>query len=196
MTGVRLSVEGLAIRRGERLLMRELSFAAAPGDFIELRGPNGSGKTSLLRALAGFLRPEEGAIRIEGVEEPALALHFVGHRDGLKPTLSARAHARYWADLLGAGGDFDQALERLGLAAIADLPARALSQGQGRRLALTRLMLARRPIWLLDEPAAALDTGGKALLEELIAAHRAGDGIVIAALHEPLSATATQVIAL
>lgn len=193
-----LAVEDLALERGGRVLFEGLSFSAAPGAFVELVGANGAGKTSLLRALAGFLRPAAG--RIAATEDGAAVdddqrptrLHLLGHRDGLKSTLDARAHLSFWRDLLG-GGDgmgIDEALARVGLTRLGDLPARAFSAGQGRRLALARLLVAPRPLWLLDEPAAALDRAGKALLGEVIAAHRASGGVVIAALHEPLEARA------
>ncbi len=186
-----LSVEGLALVRGGRLVFEGLAFAAGPGAFVALTGPNGSGKTSLLRAMAGFLRPAAGAIRGASPER----IHFVGHRDGLKPALSAAAHGRFWAGLLGgAEAAIEPALARVGLAG--DLPARILSQGQQRRLALARLLIAPRPFWLLDEPAAALDSSGKALLGELIDAHRAAGGVVIAALHEHLAVTPTRTLAL
>lgn len=191
-----VSAHNLAISRGGRTLFSGLSFSAHPGDYLELRGANGAGKTSLLRALARFLRPSEGAISVSDVEEPALALHLLGHRDGLKSALSVAAHTRFWAGLLGGDANAtDAALARVGLAAIADLPARALSQGQARRLALTRLLVAPRPVWLLDEPAAGLDANAKALLVDLIAAHCADGGVVIAALHEQLGAP-TQTITL
>lgn len=189
-----IAVEALTLARGERVLCAGLSFAAAPGDYVEIRGSNGAGKTSLLRAIAGFLRPRAGRIVIEGSEEPALALHYVGHQDGLKGAASARAHARYWAGLFGVReGD---ALERLGLSRQRDLPARVLSQGQKRRLALTRLVIAPRPIWLLDEPVAGLDAEGRALIVDLIGEHRAAGGIALAAVHEALGAAPSQTVTL
>lgn len=191
-----LRVESLAVARGERVLFADLSFLAGPGDFIELKGANGAGKTSLLRAIAGFLHPAAGRVLIEGVEEPALALHALGHRDGLKSPLDARAHVRFWAGLLGGTNDGTSALQRVGLEKIADLPARALSQGQGRRLALARLLTAPRPIWLLDEPAAGLDSAGKRMLAELIQTHRSEGGMVIAAVHEPLGPAPSQTLEL
>src|SRR5262249_26624027 len=126
---------------------------------------------------------------------PAAALHYLGHLNALKPAASVRAHLRYWAGLLG-GGDERDALTRVGLEKIADLPARGLSQGQARRLALGRLLIAPRPIWLLDEPAAALDADGRGVLAELIASHRTNGGVVLAAVHEPLGATPDQVVTL
>ena len=179
-----LSVHDLAIARGGRVLFEALSFALASGGYAEIHGANGSGKTSLLRAIAGFLKPHAGRIAFEGAEEPATALHYLGHLNGLKQAPSARAHLRYWSGLFG--GAEGAALTRVGLETFADLPARALSQGQARRLALGRLMVAPRPIWLLDEPAAALDTNGRDMLAKLVFEHRANDGIVLAAVHEPL----------
>jgi len=181
-----LRVEALSVARGGRVLFEDLSFAAPSGAYVELRGSNGAGKTSLLRALAGFLKPRAGSIIYDNIAEPALSLHFIGHANALKPTASVRAHLRYWAGLLG--GSFDEAdvLARLGLRGLADRPARTLSQGQARRLALSRLLIAPRPIWLLDEPAAALDASGRALVSELVDAQRERGGVVIAAVHESL----------
>jgi heme exporter protein A len=187
--GLDVDVRDLALERGGWRLFEGLSFRAEPGAHIALAGPNGAGKTSLLRAIAGFLRPAAGRIAIGDAapEDAQQRLHFLGHRDGLKAQLDARAHLAFWTDLLG-GAPADAALERVGLARVADLPARTLSAGQGRRLALARLLAAPRPLWLLDEPAAALDAAGKALAESLIAEHCAAGGVVIAATHEPLGA--------
>jgi heme exporter protein A len=194
VSAARVSIEHLSLARGGRVLFSNLSFAARPGDFVEIRGANGAGKTSLLRAVAGFLRPASGRIAVEGVEERQIALHLIGHQDGLKLSLDARAHVGFWAGLMG-GGEGD-ALGTVGLTALADLPARVLSQGQRRRLALARLIAAPRPIWLLDEPAASLDAAGRALLDGLIAVHRRGGGIVLAALHEGLGAAPSATIEL
>ena len=191
-----ISVHDLAIARGGRLLFEALSFAVRSGGYAEIRGSNGSGKTSLLRAIAGFLKPRAGRIVFDHVEEPATALHYLGHLNGLKQAASVRAHLRYWDGLFGGGSHERDALAHVGLERIADLPARALSQGQARRLALGRLLVAPRPIWLLDEPAAALDTNGRGLLAALIAAHRAKGGVVLAAVHEPLGAEPDQVVAI
>jgi heme exporter protein A len=180
-----LSVEDLSLVRGGRVLFEGMSFAAAPGAYVELRGANGSGKTSLLRALAGFLKPRTGRIVFTGLEEVATTTHFVGHANGLKPTESVRAHMTYWAGLLG-GAYTDDVLQRLGLSGLGARAARTLSQGQARRLALSRLLIAPRPIWLLDEPVAALDDAGRAVVGELVKAHCGHGGVVIAAVHEAL----------
>lgn len=188
-----VDVAGVTLARGERVLVRELSFRAGAGDYIEVRGGNGVGKTTLLRAIAGLTRARGGAIAVSGAAEPEEALHYVGHLNGLKPTVSARAHVRYWAGLFGAA-DSERALERVGLERQEALPARVLSQGQARRLALSRLLIAPRPVWLLDEPAAGLDAQGRALLDALIASHRGDGGLVIAAVHEPLGAQPSQAL--
>ena len=189
-----IRVEALALSRGQRILFENLSFAAASGDYVELLGSNGSGKTSLLRALAGLLRPRRGEIVIEGADEPSLALHYVGHANGLKRETSVREHLRYWAGLFGGAPSEDFVSQMLGLGRVMALPVRALSQGQARRLALARLIVTPRPIWLLDEPGAALDDAGKSVLNELIASHRASGGIVVAAVHEPLGPSPSQTI--
>jgi heme exporter protein A len=189
-----IRVEALSLWRGGRILFEELSFAAASGDYVEVQGSNGSGKTSLLRAMAGLLRPRAGEIAFDAVEEPALALHYVGHVNALKREASAREHLHYWAGLFGGNASEHFVGQTFDLARAMTLPVRALSQGQARRLALSRLIVAPRPIWLLDEPAAALDDAGKAILTALIGSHRAGGGIVVAAVHEPLGPAPSQTI--
>lgn len=189
-----LSVHGLSVRRGGRLLFEQLSFAAGPGDLIEIRGANGAGKTSLLRAIAGFLRPAAGAVRLDNLADPHAALHFLGHQNGLKGAARASAHVDYWAGLLG--GEPSDTLDRVGLQRQAELPARVLSQGQARRLALARLLAAPRPLWLLDEPAAGLDANGRQLLAGLIDAHRRQGGLVLAALHESVGSDPSQTLTL
>ncbi len=191
----KLRVENLALARGGRVLFEALSFEAGAGAYVEIHGPNGSGKTSLLRALAGFLRPLAGKVVFDNIEAPALALHLVGHQNGLKSAASARAHLRYWAGLFGAAPS-EAPLARLGLSRCADLPVRVLSQGQARRLALARLLIAARPIWLLDEPAAALDADGRAVLGDFIQAHCAEGGLVLAAVHEALGIKANSAVVL
>lgn len=186
----RLSLEGLTLARGSRLLIHNLTAALEPGALVELTGPNGSGKTTLLRAIAGFVRPAAGAIRLGEVADPedrGALIHLLGHRDGLKGALSLKAHVRHWANLFsGDAGATDEAVSQVGLKGFAELPARVLSQGQSRRLALTRLLVAQRPVWLLDEPAAGLDKAGKQLLIALIDRHVASGGLVVAAVHEPI----------
>ena len=189
-----IRVEALSLSRGQRLLFDGLSFAVAPGAYVEVQGSNGSGKTSLLRAMAGLLRPRAGMIAFDGVEEPALALHYVGHANALKREASVRDHLRYWAGLFGGAPSEDFVAQMFDLGRVMALPARVLSQGQARRLSLARLIVAPRPVWMLDEPAAALDEAGKAVLNEMIGSQCASGGIVIAAVHEPLGAPPSQIV--
>lgn len=187
-----LRVESLALSRGGRVLFEGLSFAAAPGSYVEVRGANGAGKTSLLRAIAGLLRPSAGTIALDGADDAALAMHYVAHANALKPNASVASHARYWAGLFG--GAVDGALARVGLNGCEERVVRTLSQGQARRLALSRLLIAPRALWLLDEPAAALDDSGHSLMSELIEAHCASGGIVVAAVHNQLGPAPSQTL--
>ncbi len=183
----------LACRRGGRVLFRGLSFAVAQGQVLALEGPNGAGKTSLLRLIAGFLAPEAGTVRlrtaagdIEDGEERGKLAGWLGHHDAAKPQLTAAETLRFFASLYGVRADIVEALAGVGLARLADLPCQYLSAGQKKRLGLARLALAKRPLWLLDEPLAALDASGKTLLRALMTAHVSAGGIVIAATHDPL----------
>jgi heme exporter protein A len=189
---VRLSVDNLACRRSGRGIFANLSFTLGPGDALAVTGRNGAGKSSLLAILSGRLRPDAGRIDVAEVGEASLpeCLHAVGHRDGLKSSLTARENLLFAQRLLGAPRLTPrQALERLGLGHAHDLPVAYLSAGQRRRVALARLLVCARPLWLLDEPTAALDTASQAILAELMAGHRADGGLVIAATHQALGLT-------
>ena len=179
-----LEVENLAAARGLRVLFEGLNLRVSSGESLELRGANGSGKSTLLRILAGLTRPHEGRVRYSGAgagDEGDAARHYLGHLDAVKPTETALEQARFWARYFGRPQD--AAIKRVGLANRKAVPGRGLSAGQKRRLALTRLLIEPRPVWLLDEPTAALDTEGRALVMQLVAEHRAGGGMVIAAVH-------------
>ncbi|HVT55858.1 MAG TPA: heme ABC exporter ATP-binding protein CcmA [Xanthobacteraceae bacterium] len=182
---MRLTASGLSCVRGGRPLFAGLSFELAAGGAITVLGPNGAGKTSLLRIVAGLLAPAEGKIILENAESSvAEACHFIGHLDAVKGALSVSENLDFFRALLGGGeASNEDALARLGLGALSALPAHVLSAGQRRRLALARLLAAPRPIWLLDEPTAALDVAGKEVLVGMIEEHRANGGMVIAATH-------------
>lgn|SRR5579885_2586003 len=183
--GMRLTASELGCVRGGRPLFRGLSFELAAGGAITVLGPNGAGKTSLLRIIAGLLPPAEGKIVLQDAAgSVAEACHFVGHLDAVKGALTVSENLDFSRALLGGGGAPNgAALARLGLNALADLPAQVLSAGQRRRLALARLLATPRPIWLLDEPTAALDVAGKEVLVGMIDEHRARGGMVVAATH-------------
>jgi heme exporter protein A len=181
----------LACRRSERLIFDGLDFAVAHGGALLLTGPNGSGKSSLLRLMAGLIRPFAGRLDWDGapVRQDQTAhrerVAYLGHKDALKPVLTAAENVRLWTALRGQGDGAEAALQDMNLSHLADLPARFLSSGQSRRAALARTIAAGAPLWLLDEPTVGLDAASIAALEAALAAHRAGGGIVVAATHAP-----------
>ncbi|OEO30105.1 heme ABC exporter, ATP-binding protein CcmA [Devosia insulae DS-56] len=178
-----LSVSGLTVRRGERLLFADLLFELKPGNVLLLRGPNGVGKSTLLLALAGIVRPDAGTIA--GAERTDL--HLLNYQSGLKARLTVSENLTFWQAMNGASGlTVDVALDAVGIGGLGVLEAGYLSSGQLRRLALARLLVSARPIWLLDEPSAALDAEGEALLGRLIDAHRQRGGIAVVATHHDL----------
>ena len=192
-----ISVSALTVSRGERVLFRDLSLTAAAGEAVALTGANGAGKTSLLRALAGFLRPDAGSIAFADAD-PAEArrrhLHWLGHLDGLKGARRARDELAFQARWLGADATaIAAAVDVLALEPLLDLEVRQLSAGQRRRLAFARLIATPRPIWLLDEPFAPLDARWRAALGLLMQAHIDKGGAILAAVHDPLPVAARAV---
>lgn len=183
----KLVAERLTVMRGARCILRAVSLSAGAGEAVILTGANGIGKTTLLRAIAGFLPVAEGAIRLEGARNEATvgeASHYVGHLNGVKRSLTVIETLRFFSAFLGGEAALaEQAAERFGLDALADIPAGYLSAGQKRRLALARLVCAPRPLWLLDEPTVSLDARTQALFAGIVNAHLAEGGIVIAATH-------------
>ena len=204
--GADLVAVDLACRRGERLVFAGLSFRLPAGGALVLRGANGSGKTSLLRLLAGLIAPAAGRLTWETPidDDPAghrTRLHYVGHQDGVKPGLTPRETLVFWAALRGCGircraSMLDAALAAFALEPVADWPCRWLSAGQRRRLALARLSVTPAALWLLDEPFTALDHDNRNRLERAIAAHRAEGGRVVLATHLPIEIGAAVVIEL
>jgi heme exporter protein A len=190
---LRIVATDLACRRGERLLFSGLGFSILAGECLVLRGPNGSGKTTLLRAIAGFLPPEAGSIVIDGAGSDATvaeSCHYLGHRDGLRGAMTVRENLVFAARLSGIQDLPEEAIRRLDLVRLADLPVAVLSAGQRRRAALARLLAAPRPVWLLDEPTTALDDASRATVAAIICEKVAGSGIVLAATHLDLGIAA------
>jgi heme exporter protein A len=187
---MRLSGRGVTCVRGGREVFSGLDFELRSGEVLAVTGHNGSGKTSLLRLVAGLLMPAEGTIALEGGEaELTLAeqAHYLGHRDALKPALSVMENLSFWRNFLGGEAfDTDAGLKAVGLDHATHLPAAYLSAGQRRRLSLARLLTVRRPVWLLDEPTAALDAAGQDLFSGLMRDHLARGGLILAATHGPL----------
>jgi heme exporter protein A len=186
--------------RGERLLFRDVSFTLNPGGFIQLTGPNGSGKTSLLRIVCGLLTPERGEIRWQRAhirslgEEYSRIITYLGHRNAVKEELSSLENLRISSGLAGCDltqSQAQQALARVGLAGRENLPARFLSEGQRRRSAVARLITCTTALWILDEVLASLDHAATALIESIIGEHLGKGGMAIVATHQELQISAS-----
>lgn len=190
-----LEVSNLACSRGDHRLFSGLSFSLSAGQIMQVQGANGSGKTSLLRALCGFLMPDEGSINWRGEsireldEEYYAEMMYLGHLNAIKDELSGLENLRISAGLSGvelSEKEAMDALRRMGLKGREMLPTKVLSQGQRRRVALARMLVNDAKLWILDEPLAALDVGAVALIQQIIAEHLAREGMVIFTTHQPL----------
>ncbi|RNJ49726.1 heme ABC exporter ATP-binding protein CcmA [Methylocystis hirsuta] len=191
---LRLCVDNLSVLRGGRRVLDRVSFSLSAGRALVVTGPNGAGKSTLLRALAGLLPRAGGSIALEGgppdVELPQQA-HYLAHNDGLKSALTIEENLDFWARYLAQEPDarshtIDAALAIVGLGHVAAAPFGVLSAGQKRRAALARLLVAFRPLWLLDEPLTALDRASREKFAVAMSDHCAQGGLIVAATHEPL----------
>ncbi len=192
LTLTSLLARDLCVDRGGRTIVKNINFDLRAGEALVALGRNGAGKSTLLRAIAGFLPLSGGRLSHTGAEAeiplPELC-HYVGHADGLKSALTAAENLAFWARMLARSDETpspSSALQRVGLKRLADFPVAYLSAGQKRRVALARLFMAPRPLWILDEPATALDIASQQVLAEAFAEHRAAGGMIIAATHAPL----------
>lgn len=191
-----LSADNLAARRGDDLLFANVSFSLGSGEALILTGRNGSGKSTLLRVVAGLLTPEGGQMTFTGrdgqkTHRVGEVSHYLGHRNAMKNELTVIENLSFWRSFLGDGQggpglEIDEAADAVGLGGIIHLPFGYLSAGQQRRLAFAKLLVAHRPVWILDEPTAALDAGADLLFAKLISDHQTNGGIVLAATHQPL----------
>jgi heme exporter protein A len=202
---MRLLGSDLACFRGGRQVFSGLSFSVAAGEALVVLGPNGVGKSSLLRLVAGLVARSGGALDLES-GDPELTIgeqaHYLGHQDALKPSLTVDENLTFWSRYLGSGEGTQAplaqaplaqaALTAVGLESIAQLPAAYLSAGQRRRLSIARLIAIKRPIWLLDEPTAALDLAAQAQLTGFMGQHLAGGGLIVAAAHGPIGLAAAK----
>jgi heme exporter protein A len=186
---IRLFADELACVRGGREIFQGLGFAVIGGETLAITGSNGAGKSSLLRLIAGLIRPARGRIVLEGGDAD-LSIgeqsHYLGHLDALKFSLTVAENLAFWRDFLGGRKEIDALLRQVGLDGLAHLPAGYLSAGQRRRLGLARLLATERPIWLLDEPSASLDTAGQELLARMMESHVEQGRIIAMATHGQL----------
>ncbi len=185
---MQLTADNLTCERGGRTVFRGVRFSLAAGQLMQLTGPNGSGKSSLLRLVAGLNEQSSGALTLEGGDGELTIgqqAHYIAHQEAVKTALTVAENLAFWRDFLG-GGDVAEALAAFDLTRLSTYPAGLLSAGQKRRLALARLVLARRPLWLLDEPTVGLDTASLARLVAVMTAHLEHGGMIIAATHVAL----------
>jgi heme exporter protein A len=190
-----LIANALACERNGRVVFSSVSFALEPGQCAELRGPNGAGKSSLLRLIAGLVPKSAGTLTFDSSDDIATQLHFIAHQEALKSAMSVSENLHFWCDVLG-GSNIDAALAAFNLETLRNDPVQLLSAGQRRRLSLSRLFLASRPIWLLDEPMTALDAASKNVLREHIKAYLKSGGSIIAATHGDLGLLPDHVVTL
>lgn len=188
---MRLVAENLGGERGGETIFAGVNFALARQEALVITGRNGSGKSTLLRIVAGLLPAAQGMVRLEsgGEQHPTLAsaCHYLGHNHAMKATLTVVENLAFWSDFFGTRArDIDEALDMVGLPGIGHLPFGYLSAGQKRRAAIARLLVSYRPVWLLDEPTAALDTASAERFGAFMRAHLEDGGIIIAATHQPL----------
>ena len=190
---MKLQIQNLTVNRGEERILSDLSFSVGTGEALIVSGANGAGKSTLLRALAGLLTSESGDIEIVDPETEfagqsvADLCHYLGGDNAMKPALSVEENLQFWQDFCGQPHlDVDEALDMVGLDGLQSVPFAHLSTGQRRRIAIARLLVSYRPIWILDEPTSGLDAASEQQFSALMQAHLEDDGLIVAATHIPL----------
>lgn len=198
---MKLVLEKLTVARGARIVISDLSLEVGPGGAVLLTGANGSGKTTLIRSIAGLIAPLSGRIVLEGGDSDrdlAQQCHYAGHANAIKANLTVSENLKFWQDYLNGdavSGDLvGEALAQLNLETLASIPTAYLSAGQKRRVGLARILMAKRPVWLLDEPTVSLDTASVEVISKLINAHTAGGGLALIATHLPLALTSPRTL--
>lgn len=199
MPGKSLEFHNLEVQRGDRILFSQLSGEVSAGELLFVEGANGAGKSTLLRCLAGLYTPDEGSMTWDGddtrklAEDYRRALLYLGHLNGIKANLTGLENLRFFCAIEGTqhtDSEIEQALRQMGLAGFEDVPARMLSQGQKRRIALSRLLLTSAAIWVLDEPFTALDVKAVDFLQCIISGHLEKGGIAVITTHQETALTA------
>ena len=188
---MKLNGKNIGCVRGGRLVLEEVNFTSEEYVPLMVKGPNGAGKSTLLRLVAGLVEYQEGDLTWIGDDgqpigedtDPSSLFHYVGHLDVVKPAFTVSENLQFWADLYGVPGDVDVALERMDLNYLRDVPGAYLSAGQKRRAALARLLIGKRPLWIMDEPSVSLDVEGVAMVVGLMKEHCAGGGMLMVTTH-------------
>lgn len=182
-----VAFDNVTATRGEKTLFTNLTFSLAPGQLVWVQGSNGVGKTTLLRIAAGLSPPAEGLVSRTHEREACRAediTAYQGHNNALKRQISVSEDISFWSKIYGFSGGKTAVLDQVDLTKQADIKCAALSAGQGRRLAIARLLISRKPFWIMDEPAAAMDIEGQTLISSVIESHLGRGGIVMAASHD------------
>ncbi len=194
-----LEIKNLHLSRGGRLLVKDLNIKLSKGQSLKIEGANGVGKTTLIRAIAGFITPDKGKINFtfdDTNQSKREQIHYIGHKNGIRTSLTVLENLEFWAAFYNAKSSLMQVAQAFALKSLLHIPAGYLSAGQKRRLSLSRLSISKRPLWLLDEPTVSLDQQSVQLVAKAAQAHLENAGLLIAATHIPLEIEFTNTLRL